>query len=291
MTNKEKYIEYLNNSSIYNNTPIFLLPDFLNIVAEDWEVVLVEENSQLKAVLPYAIKGNLLTKRIYLPLLSFYQSFLLYDVNEETAIINQLFAQLPKTVKSYFKLLPQYHLVDLNALAYKQENYCTYIINKNIELYSIRKNHQRNIKKAINNNLVIEAAQNVNTAFDVIKQTFSRQNTTLDVDAEQFNQLVSWTRTTQRGEIWNCKDQNHQIHASVLLLKDATTTYYILGGYNDEFKNSGAKTFLLWTLIQQSIVKGKIFNFCGSTKKSIANYFEGFNATPTPISIWKKQLL
>lgn len=291
MSNKEKYINYINDSSIYNNTPIFLLPEFLNIVTEDWDVTLIEDNNQLKAILPYAIKGNLLTKRIYLPLLSFYQSFVVYDDIISPETLNQLFRQLPTTVKSYFKLLPQYHTVDLTSFGYKQENYQIFIIDKNIELNSIRKNHQRNIKKAQNNNLVIEPAQNTTNTFDVIKQTFSRQNIALDVEVDQFNELVAWIRTTQHGEIWNCKDQNHQIHASVLLLEDTTTSYYILGGYNEQFKNSGAKTFLLWTLIQESLAKGKTFNFCGSTKKSIANYFEGFNASSIPISIWKKQLL
>jgi hypothetical protein len=33
------------------------------------------------------------------------------------------------------------------------------------------------------------------------------------------------------------------------------------------------------------------FNFCGSSKKSIATYFEGFGATKTEIAIWKKSIL
>ena len=50
-------------------------------------------------------------------------------------------------------------------------------------------------------------------------------------------------------------------------------------------------TFLLYHAIQYSLEQQKEFNFCGSSKKSIAEYFEGFGAQPAIIPIWKKTLI
>jgi hypothetical protein len=49
-------------------------------------------------------------------------------------------------------------------------------------------------------------------------------------------------------------------------------------------------TYLLNHVIQQAINSQKTFNFCGSSKKTIAAFFEGFGATRHPINIWKKIL-
>lgn len=57
--------------------PIFLQPFWLDTVADAWDVLLEVEgthNETIVAVLPYCIKGNIITKRIYLPDVSFYQS-------------------------------------------------------------------------------------------------------------------------------------------------------------------------------------------------------------------------
>ncbi|HUM50898.1 MAG TPA: hypothetical protein PK431_03745, partial [Chitinophagales bacterium] len=63
------------------------------------------------------------------------------------------------------------------------------------------------------------------------------------------------------------------------------------GGYDDAFKNSGAMTFLLHYIIQQSLAQQKDFNFCGSSKKSIASFFEAFGATKINIPIWQKSMV
>jgi hypothetical protein len=70
-----------------------------------------ENESSIIAALPYCWKGNLFTKRIYLPDVSFYQSVLFFtdvDKNRKQILTEQLLQQLPKTVKSYFKFLPEH---------------------------------------------------------------------------------------------------------------------------------------------------------------------------------------
>ncbi|MBK8352958.1 MAG: GNAT family N-acetyltransferase [Saprospirales bacterium] len=93
------------------------------------------------------------------------------------------------------------------------------------------------------------------------------------------------------GKTIDCFNSNKNLLASAFIVEDAQTVYYLFGGYNDTFKNSGAMTFLLHHIIQQSLAQQKDFNFCGSTKKSIALFFEAFGASKIDIPIWQKSMI
>jgi len=93
------------------------------------------------------------------------------------------------------------------------------------------------------------------------------------------------------GILFDCRDHQNNLLASILVAEDKQTMYYLFGGYNPEFKNSGAMTFLLYQTLQYAQQQEKDFNFCGSNKKSIADYFEGFGAKKISINIWKKSIL
>ena len=56
---------------------------------------------------------------------------ILEEVENKDDIIQQLFQQLPNTVKSYFKFLPAYSKLDLSKLNYQKEIYFTYCIDRN----------------------------------------------------------------------------------------------------------------------------------------------------------------
>ena len=78
MTNKERYRKFCATHAV---VPVFSNPFWLDAVAENWDVALISESeneSSIIAALPYCWKGNLFTKRIYLPDVSFYQSVLFF---------------------------------------------------------------------------------------------------------------------------------------------------------------------------------------------------------------------
>ena len=108
MTNKERYRKFC---ATYAVVPVFSNPFWLDAVAENWDVALISESeneSSIIAALPYCWKGNLFTKRIYLPDVNFYQSVLFFtdvDKNRKQILTEQLVQQLPKTVKDASKFL------------------------------------------------------------------------------------------------------------------------------------------------------------------------------------------
>ncbi|MBK8352957.1 MAG: hypothetical protein IPL21_15235 [Saprospirales bacterium] len=131
------------------------------------------------AILPFCYKGNLLTKRIYLPDFSFYQSiiFLKNDltINEKNKIAFELFQQLPKTIKSYFKFLPENNGIDISNLNYKKQDYFSYFISKNQQELQLSTNHKRNIQKGIKQHYFIEESKDIQSSFSLLISTFSRQ--------------------------------------------------------------------------------------------------------------------
>jgi len=301
MTNKEKYIQLCANENYADKIPLFALPFWLDEVAENWDVCIVGDAStklsmtSVIAVLPYCWKGNLITKRIYLPDLSFYQSviFLKNDLSlkEKNKIAAELFKQLPKTVKSYFKFLPEYIDVDLSELNYQKEDYSTYIIDKKQQVLSLSTNHKRNIQKGIKQEYIVEESKNIDTSFALLTSTFERQHITSKINFDTFKKINLLGRKYNFGKTIDCFDKNKNLLASIFIVIDKQSAYYLLGGYSTEFKNSGAMTFLLHDVVQTAIKQQKDFNFCGSSKKGIATFFEGFGATKTSITIWKKSLL
>ncbi len=293
MNNKEKYQQYcIDNKTII---PIFLQPFWLDAVAQKWEVVLVEKEGKVIGALPFCIKGKFITQRIYLPTLSFYQSFIINESSTKTefnSIVTTLYKQLPVTIKSYFKLFAKYSFVSLNKYGYFRETYHTYIIEPENAIYSnLSKNHQRNIEKEIKRSYSINESKDYNKSYELLISTFKTQKYKLPIELISFKKLVSIVQKNNAGSILDCMDEKGNLLASIFFLKDNYSYYYSLGGYDSAFKNSGGMTCLLWHSIQLAKKENLQFNFCGSNKKTIENYFKGFGAEKQALSIWKKGIL
>ncbi len=292
-TNKKRYIQLCLDTAFLNNIPIFAQPFWLDAVAENWDVCLIIDNHfSVVAALPFCWKGNLITKRIYLPDVSFYQSVIFFEeVENKDDVIQQLFQQLPKTVKSYFKFLPAYSNIDLSKLNHQKEVYFTYYIDRNQNELSFSNNHKRNIQKGIKQRYRIGDSDYLSASYNLLMATFKRQQITSKINFFTFENLHQLVKKHHCGKTLNCYDDNNNLLASIFMVEDAQTVYYLMGGYDATYKNSGAMTFLLNESIQYAQQQKKDFNFCGSSQKSIANYFEGFGAEKTAISIWKKSIL
>ena len=289
-TSKEIYRKFCKGNS---NVPIFLQPFWLDIVAENWQVILEQENNnsgEVLAALPFCLKGNIVTKRIYLPDVSFYQSIFFTEKTTEKQqqkIATTIFKKLPFILKSYFKFIPEYNKINLTVLGFKQEVYTTYIL-QNSASYILSKHHQRQTQKAIKLNYQIEESQNLNASYHLIEDTFLRKKIKSKINFDKLEKLQMVLKKHHCGQILDCKDSHKNILATLFFVEDSRSVYYLFSGYNMKFKNSGAITFLLNHVILRAFTQNKTINFCGSSNKNIANYFEGFGAKTTELNIWKR---
>lgn len=290
MDNKERYRKLC---ATKNKIPVFAHSNWLDNFAENWNVVFIIEQENIIAALPYCWKGNILTKRIYLPDVSFYQSVLFFtdlDTTKKQKLTEELIKQLPIVVKSYFKFFPELNGIRLEKLGFKKEEYNTFISYKSTT-ENLSTNHKRNIQKGKKLQYQFEENKNETAAFALISSTFERQKLKPKINLTEFKKLCNLLKENHFGKLINCIDQQENILATALIVEDNQTAYYLFGGYNAAFKNSGAMTCLLFHAIQTTTQQQKVFNFCGSSKKSIATFFEGFGATKTVLNIWKKSIL
>jgi hypothetical protein len=290
MGNKEQYKLIASDEKYSSNIPIFSMPFWLDVVAESWDACIVEDKGKVVAALPFCIKGKLLTKRIYLPDLSFYQSPVFFqnaDKSTQLRITKELLQQLPATIKSYFKFLPQYSAIDLTQYGYEKEKYSTHII-RNENDVKLSSNHSRNVSKGQKMNYAARESKNLSASYSILVSTFKRQGVKPKISEAEFIKIAKLTKKHNSGKVLDCFDQENNLLASAFVVYDAASFYYLLGGYNTAYKNSGGMTYLLHSCIQQALQNQKEFNFCGSSKKSIAEYFKGFGAREVPIVIWKK---
>lgn len=292
ITDKNKYIEFCKLDANRKLIPIFSLPIWFDATAENWDVALITDDERIIAALPYCWKGKYITKRIYLPDLNFYQSILFFKtVTNKNEIALQLFNELPKTVRAYFKFLPEHHDIDISSLNFQKENYTTYIINPSQYNGINSTNHKRNINKGIKHQYTIQESQNIALSYSILTSTFKRQNIKSKITLASFQKIIEVVNNHKIGRVLICLDKNKTILASIFVVEDDSSVYYLMGGYAQDYKTTGAMTFLINDVIQSTLQQHKEFNFCGSTKKTIASFFEGFGAQKSILPIWSKKII
>lgn len=289
--NKKRYREIIDNASI----PLFLQPDWLDLVAPKWEVELYIENNKMMAALPFCVKGNAITKRIYIPEINFYQSLIFFEENISTdkknAIALALFSKLNHYIKAHFKFTPEHTDIDISSLKYKKEVYTTHSIDTIFLEENMSSTHKRNIQKANREQYSIRESTAIRNSFGVIESTFKRKNIKSTIDYATFEKLHHYCSKTNSGKVLDCVTPNNALLASVFYVEDDMALYYLCSGYDVSFKNTGAVHFVLFYLIKRAIEKNKVFHFCGSRIKSIADFFKGFGAKEQAMHLWKKSIL
>ena len=77
-------------------------------------------------------------------------------------------------------------------------------------------------------------------------------------------------------------DKENKIHAGIYLVWDENTMYYLLGGGDPKYRNSGATSLLLWEAIKLASSKGLSFDFEGSMIEPVEKFVRGFGAIQKP---------
>lgn len=278
--------------------PLFSQASWLDAVSESWQVAAYSEKGQLLGVLPYSLKGNLLTKRIYLPELTAYSGPVLFypagqDEYEqrsfEKKVITQLLNQLPdKLYKQSFKLYPAIdNWLPFHWKGYKETGRYTYLLDtaptKETLFAGLKDAHQRQVKKAEKSGITTERCTDSTLLFSLFSKTFERQDIKTPFSRAHFEKLFSSVSAHQQGEAYLAKNKQGQLLAAMLTVWDDQSMYYLLGYFDEAQANSGAMTYLFWHAILLAKIKGLAFNFEGSMIDSIEQYFRGFGGTLTPV--------
>lgn len=294
MNNKEIYKEWC---SAHPDIPLFLQYDWMELVAQshEWNVALVGKASDVQSFMPYFLKRKLGFRLVTVPPLTPYMGpWIHYPEGQKAAtklsyekkMMEQLIAQLPATDR----FVQYFHPAVTNWLpfywnGYKQSTRYTYILpdlSDEEQLYSaLQGNIRREIIKA-RKHLTISESHEVTTLHKLKEKDFGVKGTQLNYTQAYFNRIYTHLSKKNACKVWTAQDSAGRTIASLMLVWDSKTAYYLAGATDPNHKNKGAMSLLMWTAILFASSVASSFNFEGSMLEPVERFFRSFGAHQTP---------
>lgn len=160
----------------------------------------------------------------------------------------------------------------------------TYILDLNKPLDNLFKNmtieRRNDINKAIRDKLIIEKVNDFAIIKSLVLKTFFRQGKNIN---EYYLNKILFEFANDSNSFAFVTFRDKKPIAGAFCIYDKLTAYYLIGGYDYEFKHHGAGALALWKAIEYSKEIGlKYFDFEGSMIPQIERYFRGFGGELKP---------
>lgn len=273
------------------------------VVRDDWDVATIIKGKEIQAVWPYLIRKKGIWTLLAQPHFTAYTGpFIAYPEGQKestkVAFENKIYQELIDKLPKHAEFLQKFNLDFYNSLAFHWNGFedrrmYTYIqdLSKSEETLwaDLSDSCRRQIKKA-------EKALNINEDVDsnslktLMQESYNGKKEAFPIkDESLFIRIANYFDSYSCGKILEAKDKNGTIHASIAVIWDKDSAYYLIGGAAEKHKNSGAMSLLLWEAIKISKKKGiKYFNFEGSSVKGIEKFLRGFGGKLTAYSLINK---
>ena len=289
--------EYRNLCQTEETIPVFSRDWWLDVVcgANNWEVILVKENNQIQAALPYYL---LRPHIIFMPFYTQTMGIWFAPHSDDTkhisvqehrqSICNKIIEQI-KPYKSFWQNF-HYDFTDWLPFywsGYKQTTRYTYLLKnlKNSDYLwdNMSQQTRRNIKKATERfHITVKQGISIDDFMQVYTQTFERQHIKNTQDIQVLQRLIEVCRQRKQGELWGGYDQQGRIHAAVFIVWQKQSAYYLAGGGDTELRQSGAHSLVLWEAIQYTAGYSEVFDLEGSMLPGVERFFRELGGIQTP---------
>lgn len=140
------------------------------------------------------------------------------------------------------------------------------------------------IRKAARSGLSVVHNAPLEEFIHLNQMTFERQEAELSVSAEELKRRHQVLQREKVSQIFIVKDEAGQLCGGVYIVWDSKCAYYLLGGFNPEFGNSGAVPLAIWEAIQHTSKTLQLpeFDFEGSNIPGIERSFREYGGRLTP---------
>lgn len=294
MTNKEKFKDWC---ALHNDIPLFLQYDWMQTVTkpEQWDVALLEAGNEIQAFMPYFKKRKLQFEIITMPPLTPYMGpWLHYPEGQkestrlsfEKKAMEELIAQLPKTDK----FIQYFHPAVTNWLpfywsGFEQTTRYTYVIDDLSDADVLYANLQGNIRREITKaqkHLIVTESPDVRVLQELKAKDFEAKRQELNYSEAYFEAIYRKMKAKDACKCWTATDEKGNSVASLLIVWDDDSAYYLAGAADPKNKSTGAMSLLMWTAILFSSSVTNAFNFEGSMIEPVERFFRSFGAKQTP---------
>lgn len=147
----------------------------------------------------------------------------------------------------------------------------------------LQQNIRSDIKKAANRFLLeVRSAKDLDEFLTLNRATFQRQGRELPYERELVARVDEAAGSRDARDCLVAVDPDGNPHAGVYIVRSGDTAYYLMGGGDPEFRNSGATSLVLWEAIRRQPATVEFFDFEGSMVEPIERFFRAFGARQTP---------
>ena len=215
------------------------------------------------------------------------QSGLFGDLQESN--LKSLFKKITSFVK-YGDWMFNYQNQFINSL-YTANPMTNLVINLEIGYDHIRSNYnkdlQDNLKKAQKQSILYGTGTDINSTIDRYKYYYARRTSHVKAKSyEDFNRLCQQLLQNEQCLVREVKDNNGDLLASALLLKDKRRLYNIMNTTTDQGRKTEANHFLIDHIIREFAGQPYLFDLEGSDLPGIKKFYEKFGALNQPYYHW-----
>ena len=290
MTNKELFQKFSDENQ--DRMPFSMKFSWWNeVVLTDWEVAVVANQSQVIAVWPYFVRKKGPWKMLSNPHFTPYCGPIInYPEGQKTdkriSFEHKIHQQLINQLPHFSELRQNLPLNCKNSLAFiwndfTVQNRFTYLLDLTQTEDSIWNNFRENIRRQIRKaekTLKVNIHEDYSLIESTLKGSYHGQKSPYPgYESSLFERIAIYLKKHSTGKLFKAVDEENNVHSNLTLVWDNTSAYYLIGGADAAFKNSGALSLLMWQAIKEAKKEGKqFFNFEGSIIPSIEKYFRGF---------------
>ncbi len=292
-SNKDIYREFCRKEK---ELPLFLHDWWLDAVCCEgcWDAAVVKEGDDIHGVLPYYIvTGKLGHTFITMPRLTQVMGpWLSYPPGQkswsllgfEKKVMTGLIRQLPP----FDRFIQGFHYSVANWLPFHWQGFAqssgyTYVIEDVSDIDKVYENVRGNIRREIKKAekvVSVTVEDDIEAFYQAVFKTYRRQGLKPSISLEFLRRLDRACKERNRRSIYFARDAEERIHAALYIVWDDVGAYHLLSGGDPQLRTSGATSLLMWRAIQWASEFGLRFDFEGSMKEPIEQFFRSFGAVP-----------
>lgn len=268
---EEKYNDCIENS-IQSNSYAFSW--YLDIVCDNWDVLVLDD---YEAVMPIPWRKKYGIKYVYPPLWVLQLGVYSNEAINENEFLIHLFS----TFKFVELRMNTHNNVELYSEFLQLKQCQKLAINTTYSsiLSKYRKDRKKDLQKATTADLIEKWNDHPSNLIELFKNNIGKRTPNIkENDYQNLEKLIAICIQKKVGEILAVYDKKNKLVASVFLLKHKNSITKLISSTNLKDRKNGANTFLIDRVIFKYHKDFSVFNFGGSSIKSVASFSKSFGA-------------
>ena len=268
---EEKYNQCIDSSL---QSKIYAFSWYLDIICDTWDVLVLND---YEAVMPIPWRKKYGIKYVYPPFWVLQLGVFSNEVIDENEFLTPLFnkfkfVELRMNTCNNFELYPEF-------LQLKQCQKLVFNTTYSSTLSHYRKDRKKDLQKAAAADLIEKWNDHPSSLIQLFKNNIGKRTPNIkETDYENLEKLMAICIEKKIGEILSVYDKENKLVASVFLLKHKNSITKLISSTDLNYRKNGANTFLIDRVIFKYHKDFSVFNFGGSSIKSVASFSKSFGA-------------